>query len=77
MKKVGQWERQFRWGLILSFIGMVAGLIVSFVFVIVREVHPLWMIAGVVLGGLPGSVFSVIASIAAGKEVKSKKQRKQ
>jgi hypothetical protein len=65
MKKVGQWERRFRWGLILSFIGMVAGLIVSFVFVIVREVH------------LPGSVFSVIASIAAGKEVKSKKQRKQ
>jgi hypothetical protein len=76
MKKLGRWERRFRLGLFLSFLGMVAGLIVSFSFVIGREVHPLWMIAGIVLGGLPGSVLSVIASIAVGKEVTSKKQKK-
>jgi hypothetical protein len=76
MKQVGRWERRFRLGLGLSFVGMVAGLIVSFAFVIGREAHPLWMIAGIVLGGLPGSVLSVIASIAAGKEVNSKKQGK-
>jgi hypothetical protein len=76
MQKVGRWERRFRLGLGLSFVGMVAGLIVSLVFVTGREADPLWMIAGIVLGGLPGSVLSVIASIAAGKEVNSKKQRK-
>jgi hypothetical protein len=76
MKKLGRWERRFRLGLFLSFLGMVAGLIVSLLFVIGRELHPLWMIAGIVLGGLPGSMFSVIASIAAGKEVASKKQKR-
>ena len=76
MKKVGRWQRRVNWGLFLSLFGMVVGLIVSFLFVIGREAHFLWMIAGIVLGGLPGSVFSVIASIAAGKEITSKKQRK-
>ena len=76
MKKVGRWERRFRLGLGLSFVGIVVGLIVSFGFVIGREAHPLWMIAGIMLGGLPGSMLSVIASIAASKEVNSKKPRK-
>jgi hypothetical protein len=76
MATVGKWERRFRLGLFLSFLGMVGGLIVSLLFVIGREAHPVWMIAGIVLGGLPGSVLSVIASIAAGKQYGSKKQRK-
>jgi hypothetical protein len=75
MATVGNWERWFRLGLFLSFLGMVAGLIVSLSFVLGREVHPLWMIAGIVLGGLPGSLLSVIASIVAGKKYGSKKQR--
>ena len=77
MATVGKWDRRFRLGLILSLIGMVTGLIASFMVVIVREVHPVWMIAGIALGGLPGSVLSVIASIAASKQYGSKKQRRR
>ena len=77
MATVGKWDKRFRFALILSLIGMVTGLIASFMVVIVREVHPVWMIAGIVLGGLPGSVLSDIASIAASKQYGSKKQRRR
>ena len=49
MKKPGRWERRFRLGLFLSFLGMVTGFIVSLWFVLGREAHPLWILAGAIL----------------------------